>query len=318
MDLPTPPAIARPASDCDTATRARILAPATPGDTVAVVTCSLHLGPGERITRHVLLEGSAASGATITCDGAAIGPGEAGTGLTDFAVEIRSRPPAAGSTRWDRPTDIALRGCAILGHIRIWGMGMNGQGPMVRDSSRSLGHTERAQAAAPTRITLQDLTITAFGRIPVYAGPGVTAMRLTGSRLGGTSSSTAIYLDAESGGNTVADNAIDVRTGREVIAVDGSAGNMITGNAIALHGEGGVRLYRNCGEGGTIRHQTPSDNVVTGNRFRGAGFFAKPILVNSRNGWDIHCWEDSGYPFGSSSDNRDNGTGNTVEPNTVE
>ena len=95
-------------------------------------------------------------------------------------------------------------------------------------------------------------------------------------------------------------------------------GNRITGNRFALHGEGGVRLYRNCGEGGTVRHQTPSDNVVTGNTFRGAGFFAAPIVVNSRNGWDIHCGADSGYPFGSSLDNRDNGTGNVVEPNRTE
>ena len=50
----------------------------------------------------------------------------------------------------------------------------------------------------------------------------------------------------------------------------------------------------------------------------GAGCFAAPIVVNSRNGWDIHCWADSGYPFGSSIDNRDNGTGNVVEPNRTE
>ena len=320
MDASPPPAIVRaaPAAECDAATRARLLAPARPGDDVAALGCSLTLGRGERVTRRLLLEGGAASGVTLACDGAAIGPGEAGTGLLDFAVEIRSRPPAAGSDRWDRPSDITIRGCAILGHVRIWGMGLNGQGPAVRESSHGLGHTERAQAAAPTRVRLLDLTVTAFGRIPVYLGPGVTHVTLSGSRIGGVSSATAVYLDAESAENVIADNSFDIRTGREIVAVDGSARNRITGNRFALHGEGGVRLYRNCGEGGTVRHQTPSDNIVTGNTFQGAGFFSAPIVVNSRNGWDFHCAADAGYPFGSSLDNGDNGTGNIVEPNRSE
>lgn len=318
MSPAPPPAIVHPAPDCDAATRARILSPARPGDDAAALSCSLRLAPGERVTRRLVLEGSAASGVVIACDGATIGPGEAGTGLLDFAVEIRSQPPAAGSAHYDRPTDVTIRGCTILGHVRIWGMGLNGQGPAVRDSSHSLGHTERAQAAAPARVTILDSTIAAFGRIPVYLGPGVTGFALRQSRITGASSATAVYLDAESADNVIADNSFDIHTGREVIAVDGSARNRITGNRFALHGEGGVRLYRNCGEGGTVRHQTPSDNVVTGNTFQGTGFFAAPVVVNSRNGWDIHCWEDSGYPFGSSSDNRDNGTGNIVEPNRTE
>lgn len=318
MDTAPPPAIVRPAPDCDAATRALILSPRKPGDEAASLTCSLRLGPGERVTRRLLFEGSAASGVVVACDGAAIGPGEAGTSLVDFAVEIRSRPPAPGSSRWDRPTDVTIKGCAILGHVRIWGMGMNGQGAAVRDSSHSLGHTERAQAAAPARIAILDATITAYGRIPIYLGPGVTGFTLRDSRIMGASSATAVYLDAESADNVIAGNSFDIRTGREVVAIDGSARNRITGNSFALHGEGGVRLYRNCGEGGTVRHQTPSDNVVTGNTFRGAGYFTPPIVVNSRNGWDIHCWEDSGYPFGSSLDNRDNGTGNVVEPNRSE
>ncbi len=318
MDASPPPAIVRPAPACDAAARARILAPARPGDETAALTCSLTLGRGERVTRRLLLEGSAASGVTLACDGAAIGPGEAGTGLLDFAIEIRSRPPAAGSDRWDRPEDITIRDCDILGHVRIWGMGLNGQGPAVRESSHSFGHTERAQAAAPTRVRLLGSTFNAFGRIPLYLGPGVTGVALRDSRIRGTSSATGLYLDAESADNVIADNDFDIRTGREIIAVDGSARNRITGNRFALHGEGGVRLYRNCGEGGTVRHQTPSDNVITGNTFRGAGFFAAPIVVNSRNGWDFHCGADAGYPFGSSLDNRDNGTGNVVAPNTNE
>ncbi len=105
--------------------------------------------------------------------------------------------PARPGEPWDRPSDIRIRDCTVFGHVRIWGMGENGQGPLLRDSSRSLGHTERAQDAAPTGVTITGTTIVAAGPIPLYLGPGVTRVTLTGSRLAGRSVSTALYLDAE-------------------------------------------------------------------------------------------------------------------------
>ncbi|WP_187277266.1 right-handed parallel beta-helix repeat-containing protein [Methylobacterium sp. WL103] len=255
----------------------------------------------------------------IDCAGATIGRAEPAPTLADFAVEIRSRAPAGPGGTWSRPSGVMLRNCRILGHVRVWGMGLNGQGAAVKASSHSLGHTERAQAAAPTEVTIRDSTITALGHIPLYLAPGVTRFTLQGSTLDGRSGADAIYLDAESADNVIADNTIAVALGREAIAVDGSARNRITGNRIATQGQGGVRLYRNCGEGGTVRHQTPSDNVVTGNTFTGDGLFASAaIVVNSRGGWRLYCSQDSGYPFGSSLDNADGGTGNVVAPNTVE
>ncbi|MDP4021276.1 right-handed parallel beta-helix repeat-containing protein [Methylobacterium sp. NEAU 140] len=316
---PAPPALVRTvaAPPCDPAIRARALAPARPGDDAVSLTCSLRLGPGDRVTRRILLEGSRASGVTLDCDGATIGPGP-GAGLLAFAVEVRSRPPAGRSGRWDRPEDVTIQNCTILGHVRVWGMGLNGQGEAVRLSSHGPGHTERAQDAAPARVTLRDSTITAFGHIPVYLGPGVTGFTLRDSRLDGRSESTAIYLDAESADNAILDNDIATATGREIVAVDGSARNRITGNRVALGGRDGVHLYRNCGEGGTVRHQTPSDNTVTGNTFRGGGFLGRPVVVNARGGWRLYCGQDAGYPFGSSIDDADNATGNTVEPNRTE
>ena len=100
----------------------------------------------------------------------------------------------------------------------------------MKASSRALGHTERAQAAAPTRITIADSTLAASGAIPLYLAPGVTAVTLTGSRVTGRSVSVAVYLDAESARNTLSGNAFAIETGREVVAVDGSADNRIEGN----------------------------------------------------------------------------------------
>ncbi|MGV7029899.1 right-handed parallel beta-helix repeat-containing protein [Methylobacterium symbioticum] len=317
---PDPPALtARVAAACDPATRARLLAPpSADGDSVAL-TCSVRLAPGDRVLKRIVLEGRAASGVTLDCAGAAIGrPGEPAR-LDAVTVAIRSRPPSRPGESWERPSGITIRDCAVFGHVRIWGMGVNGQAPALRESSHSLGHTERAQAAAPTDITISGTTITASGPIPLYLGPGVTRVTLTGSRLAGRTVATALYLDAESAENRIEDNDVVAETGREAIAVDGSARNRITGNRFTLSGQGGVRLYRNCGEGGTVRHQTPSDNVITGNVFRGVGLFgADAIVVNSRNGWRLYCGEDAGYPFGSSLDNADGGTGNVVAPNRVE
>lgn len=194
----------------------------------------------------------------------------------------------------------------------------------LRASSRRPDHTERLQAAAPTDVRLQNVTITGTGSIPLYIGPGVTGLRLTQSRLNGRSASTAIYLDAESGGNTLSDNTIAVRTGREVIAVDGSAGNLITGNRIDLNAgglmnRGGVFLYRNCGEDGVIRHQTPSHNRITGNTFVASWLGpARTVVVGAREGNRRYCGDDAGYPFGSSADDGDNAADNIIRDNRVE
>ena len=194
----------------------------------------------------------------------------------------------------------------------------------LRRSSRRANHTGRLQAAAPTSVRLEDVTITGTGSIPLYVGPGVTGLTLTGSRLDGRSVSTAIYLDAESGLNVLSDNIIAVRTGREIIAVDGSAGNVITGNHIdlsvgGLANRGGVFLYRNCGEDGIVRHQTPSTNRITGNTFRASWLGpVRAVVVGSRDGDRRYCDADAGYPFGSSVDDGDGAAGNVVSGNRVD
>ena len=310
------------AHPCDGATRARLLAPATPGDDAITLGCSVTLGPRDVVGRRVILEGRGASGVELACNGATIRPAVPPRDFTVLTLEIRSMPVPPGSDgapRWDRPEGATIRGCRIEGSVRVWGMGLNGQGAAVRASSHALGHTERAQAAAPSRISLLDSTITGSVGIPLYLAPGVTGFTLRGSTIRGTSPSVALYLDAESGGNTIEGNTFDVDTRREVIAVDGSADNRIAGNIIALRGERGIDLYRNCGEGGTVRHQTPSRNTITGNRFR---YLAQarptPLKVGSRGGWGLNCYQDRGYPFGSSLDNDDLATDNVVAPNSVE
>ena len=173
------------------------------------------------------------------------------------------------------------------------------------------------QGAAPSHIELDRVTIVGTGSIPLYVGPGVTRLSLTNSTLTGLSDATALYLDAESADNRIENNAIAVGTRREAVAIDGSARNRITGNRFDLKGRPGVFLYRNCGERGVIRHQTPSDNQITDNVFSGAARLRPQlVVVGAREGRRSYCGEDRGYPFGSSADDGDRATNNVVARNT--
>ena len=263
--------------------------------------------PAPKLER-VVLAGSKASHKVIDCNGGWFNDGK----LTELI--IRSKRTSEG---WDRPEDITIRNTRIRGAIRIIGMGRNGESPAVRESSVKLGHTERAQAAAPKGITITNVEIEADYRIPLYLGPGVTGVIFENSKLTGWSCSTGIYLDCESASNVIRGNHLAVRASRDLIAVDGSARNRIENNRFEHPSSGGIYLYRNCGEAGTVRHQTPHGNEIAGNVFDTAslrrGYYG--IWLGQRNGQRGYCKEDAGYDFGSSADDRDFADDNTLANN---
>jgi hypothetical protein len=284
------------AAACPATTIAQLQGSDAPPRRPVEIACDLLLDPGQTVTVPIVLSGSAASGTTIDCRGATLAGRSGGPTLL-----IRSRERADGT--WDVPVGIRIRNCTIRGNIDIRGMGRNGEAEKVRQSSLSEGHTARAQAAAPRDITLSNLTFIAEGAIPLYAAPGVTGMTVENSSFTGRANATAIYLDAESARNRILGNVFDIRTlWREVIAVDGSADNRIEYNRFENPLTGGIFLYRNCGEGGTIRHQAPQDNVIAGNIFHYKGAWAaRPaIWLGSRQGWRFYCPAPSPLPLGSS------------------
>lgn len=276
------------------------------------LTCRATLN-GQSINRAVVIEGAEASGAGIDCGGGSIGPPGVVQSTQAPTVAIWSTRIDGPTPRWSRPTDVTLSRCVINGNLRIWGMGALGRQDDLYVSSRTAGHTQAAQAAAPTRIALNDVAFVGTGSIPLYLGPGVTNFSLNGGRFGGRSDSTAIYLDAESAEATISNASFDIATAREQIAIDGSARNRITNNRFVLKGRGGVFLYRNCGEDGVIRHQTPSNNTITDNVFTGST--RQSVVVGSREGRRRYCNADRGWPFGSSVDDGDHATGNVVQRN---
>ncbi|WP_313002544.1 right-handed parallel beta-helix repeat-containing protein [Brevundimonas sp.] len=277
--------------------------------------CRAVLSPGQAIKRPLLIEGAEASGAGLDCRGASVGQPGAATTTRQPTIAIWSRRITA--EHWSRPTDIRIENCMIHGAVRVWGMGADGGYDDLRASSRTVRHIATTQGAAPSHITMDRVTIVGTGSIPLYVGPGVTSLSLTHSALSGRSDATALYLDAESADNVIENNTIAVATRREAVAVDGSASNRITGNRFILGGRGGIFLYRNCGERGVIRHQTPSDNQITDNVFSGAARLRPQlVVVGSREGRRAYCGADRGYPWGSSADDGDGATNNVVARNT--
>ncbi|MFK0298076.1 right-handed parallel beta-helix repeat-containing protein [Brevundimonas sp. NPDC090276] len=279
------------------------------------LTCRAVLPRSQRILRPILIEGAEASGAGLDCQGGAIGRPGAAVTTRQPTIAIWSRRITA--EHWSRPTDIRIENCTIHGAVRVWGMGADGGYDDLRASSRTAEHTATTQGAAPSHIELDRVAIVGTGSIPLYVGPGVTRLSLTNSTLTGRSDATALYLDAESADNRIENNTIAVATRREAVAVDGSARNRITGNRFNLNGRPGVFLYRNCGERGVIRHQTPSDNQIADNVFsRAARLRPQLVVVGAREGRRAYCSADRGYPFGSSADDGDRATNNVVARNT--
>lgn len=249
------------------------------------------------------------SNTTLDCDGAPFNGGK----LTEIRVISNVE-------------NITIKNCKLKGSIRIYGLGVNGEAEGVKTSSHKAGHTERAQKAAPSDVLISNMKIEGVERIPVYISPGVTKVTVENTEFTGTTDSTVIYLDAESGYNTIRNNTFDVSGNftlrqfriREVIAVDGSAHNTISENKFKTAAGGGVHLYRNCGEGGTVRHQSPQFSVIANNDFNLSGLDANSygVWLGSRNGNRPYCDDDKGYEFGSSIDNGDFANYNNVTNNT--
>ena len=297
------------ADTCSAAKLQEILQPASKQNPSVQMDCSASLPKNAQVSKQLLFAGQQASGTTLDCNGATVQAAYAKP-----AILITS---LLKSTGWDAPQNIQIKNCSINGSLRVHGMAANGQGDYLRESSYHEGHTQRAQQAAPRNITLDHLNISSDSNM-VYLAPGVQYVTLKNSQFNGKTGGLALYMDAESANNTIQNNVFNVQTrARELIAVDGSANNTIRGNTFVQPANGGIFLYRNCGEGGTIRHQTPSNNQIVDNRFQLGSTSKSPMIwLASRKGKKNHCGEDQGYGFGSSVSDNDFAQNNTVEDNT--
>lgn len=300
---------------CSKETIQQLLQPSKSPDEF-VLSCSATLPKNSHITRSIVFEGAAASFSELDCNGSTI-DASAGKGtLAKVALHVRSLKVSEGL--WSAPANVKIKNCLIKGFVRIYGLAYTGSDPALRNLSLRSDYTAYIQANAPKRTTLNNIAFIAPGNIPLYIGPGVTQTAVKNSQFLGTSIGPAIYVDAESGRNSITLNRFNIDTKREVIALDGSAANEIIGNDFENVANGGVYLYRNCGEGGVIRHQTPSFNTITDNTFHFAAADSKPaVWFGSRGGRQRYCFKDELYPFGSSADPRDFAEENAFSSNIL-
>lgn len=277
---------------------AELRAPITDMASSAVrIDCSLTLREGEVIKKRLLFMGNDASGVTVDGKGATIdgskGTFNYNTSNAALMVEIASeeiQDPATGKRLWHRPVNVTLRNIKIKGSVAISGV--------TGVSSSDPNYVTIARDNAPSHIVFDHVTITGLG-LPcgpdsgncnlLYVYSGVGYFQMLNSEINGYTSEKAvnIYLDDTSYRNTFRNNTISATTlTREVIAIDGSSENIIVDNRFKVINGGGIFLYRNCGESGSVRRGTPSQNTIVNNIFfydyLDAG--SPAIVVASRNG----------------------------------
>ena len=99
-----------------------VTAPASESASEVLVACNLTLGSGDVVTKRLILEGAAASGVKINCGGATLNGGRGTVNFGEDMLEIRSRSyvsAESGRPRWERPENISITNCNIIGSVRI-------------------------------------------------------------------------------------------------------------------------------------------------------------------------------------------------------
>jgi hypothetical protein len=302
---------------CGAVKRAEVLAPATVRSFKVGLDCQLTLAPTDRITKRVIIQGSSGSGVRLDCQGATI-DGRFIHLLEEGRDTVQIRSEKVGDS-WKPATDVTIRNCRIIGSIRAFaGLSLD----ELRAESRRVDFVERIRAAAPHRILLTNLHITAIGRIPLYVHVGASHVRLTDSTLDGQASGGGVYLDHESTGNVLKGNDFRVTSEAEEISLDGSSYNEIISNTLSTLNTGGIWLFRNCGERSVVRHTWARSNLILNNVFIYHEYSGPnpAVFLGSRSQYEDYndyCADDDDSSLGSGADDRSNARYNVVMQNRI-
>ena len=288
---------------CDRATVAKMIdelrEPASASSPSVEIRCSLTLPENMVITKRLIFKGDKSSGVTVQGEGTgAIVDGSKGTynyntqnaALMVQIISDACQLAANGEPRCSRPQNITIRNLKIKGSV-----GISGDPGVPSTDARFV---RLARTNAPANIVFDRVTITGLG-LPcgeksanctlLYLFSGVSNFRMLNSEINGLTSekAVAIYLDDVSFRNTFRNNTISANTPtREVIAIDGSSENVFVNNRVKVGRNDGIRLYRNCGEEGSPRRGTPSNNTFINNIFVFDAITPEQqaIFLASRNG----------------------------------
>jgi hypothetical protein len=306
---------------CGAAKIAEVLAtPTAASNSEVELDCSFTMPSGAGpIKKTILISGSGGSNVVVDCRNAALTPIYDFRSTARLAVKVRSKKNSDGS--WSRPSNVTIKNCEVAGRITVTGLEYDDV--YAQSRAQGNGFTAYAQSAAPTGVLLDTLSFIGHGgddRGHVYFSPGVTHSTVRNSTFDGNRSTPEIYLDHESGHNLIKNNNFfgNPTTEREVIAVDGSAYNIIEGNYFSGLNHGGIYIYRNCGQDYVIRVQQPAYNQIINNVFyyNEYGGPDPSIWIGERDtNVPGYCDDDDGYNFGSSASDADYAHDNVVAEN---
>jgi len=317
---------------------------------VPVVTCSLTLNPNERIRRRLALRGGptnegGSNGVVINCQdqlrekdkygNVKVPSFSSSLGNTEIlgirsnmriVDDIYQKDPATGFYEGARVEHVLVQNCTIAGKVVIAGLTRSDRVEQASHDIQGLigdglpNFVERARHIAPRNITFHNVRLIGLKATPLYIHTGVSRFTMVDSIVDGhAGSDPGIYLSPETTENTILNTKLTVRSdsgqrGREQVAVDGSSYNFLIGNTVSGLDDGGYVLFRNCGEQGPIRYNTPSYNVIARNKFIYDDYHLSDlsrdryaVWMSSRNGsyskYNYYCYQDMYEPGTNRSDN---------------
>lgn len=305
-------------------------------NTHVTIDCDITLSSSDVITKLVRFIGSDSDNVTFDCNGAQIFPLQ--PLITSHSIRVATKVTVVNGVEvYDRPENIEIKNCDVYGTVRIHGSGYNPNDLNNYSNNAGPAWVLDVRNTSPRNVVFDNVDITNYWhKDALYFGEGVTHITYKNSRIYNQTQGVAVYFGFESANNTLENNEIYNRSSndREIVAVDASEYNVITRNWLDGVNNGGIYLYRNCGEGGSIKYTGPryneiSDNILYYNKYNGSN---PGIYVGERTGENIgFCnldsgwsWDISDVPTGlgwdsdwesSSSDDRDFARFNDVDGN---
>lgn len=304
------------------------------------ITCSLVLQPDDLIYMRLRFDGPESSNLTINCLGEGDRRAEIRNPASTEMHEKKDEDPAmldfrptncgvepltengtdfvdelgAVKSRCDPVTNVRVSNCRIRGRTEARSLPSD----LFKLSMVRADHVERLRQSAAQHVTFINVKMNGRYLGVVHLLPGVHHFTIENSEILGAFLGLTIHLPADGGWNVIKNNRITgqrkrarwawshIGRKREVISIDSSEHNRIVNNHISDMKYGGIKLYRNCGERGDIRHRIPQYNQIINNVFDySAGDQRIPtIFVGSRDDKSIkfslgfgvkkYCHDDEG------------------------
>ena len=286
-----------------------------------VIDCNLKLPENTIVKKRLIFN---KSGVIFDCNGSKILPDKQfliADGRKE-TIKVASRKTVLNNQeKWTATENVEIKNCSeVGGSVRV-------DSPYVRNeitnsfinykNNQGPSYVIELRESAPKKIKLQNIHIknNFLGSASLYIEQGVTEVTFTNSSIAHETEGPSVYLAPEGGYHRIEDSVFHhssqnetvfgINNGRELLAIDGSEGNVISNNVFSGLNDGGIFLYRNCGENGQIRYVTPSNNLIINNTFyyRNATSPEPGVFIASRNGvspgevlgFGGYCDFDEGY-----------------------